>query len=504
MKELTGGVLPVQIAPGYEITAPGLEGTVREIAPTDQAFRSEGAARAVALEEALGEAGLATEAVFEMDVVDVAPSESEGARAAGDMGMVTREGEPAFELAVPAFGINVGHAVLYTDEGGVSRWFLPEGRSNVADPSRGAGDAVLYRLPRPGAPSPPPPGTSGMRGPLAKIGRRLIRVLTWATDPIVGAGARVAARAWENAKRPYGFIRLEPAGIQGDPDWPDLGKGRALLLLHGTFSTAGSGFLHFAEWDGLPDLLSHYGGRAFAFNHPTMHASPAENAEQFFQMLPPESAFECDLITHSRGGLVGRELIERATDQLLAGRKLSIRRAIFVAAPQNGTALADGEHLLDFIDRYTNLLTWLPDTAFTLILEALLAALKLLAHGGLPGLPGLHSMLPKGPYLSQLNPGVAGHTRYHAIAANFTPADPNLLARFTKSVGNALLDRIFNEDNDGVVPTGGAFELGVPGGAFPIPRERRLLLEKDAQVHHCNFFANPAVNRQIANWLTSD
>src|SRR5262249_48337479 len=158
-----------------------------------------------------------------------------------------------------------------------------------------------------------------------------------------------------------------------------------------TFSTAASAFAGLGEWDGFADLLKHYDNRAFAFNHPTLHVSPSDNMEQFWQMLPEGATLECDIVTHSRGGLVGRELIERATKRQMGKRKLNVRRAVFVAGPLDGTVLADGQHMFDFMDRYTNLLTWLPDTFSTLMLEALLAAVRLLAHGGLPGLPGLHS-----------------------------------------------------------------------------------------------------------------
>src|SRR5262249_25838167 len=109
-----------------------------------------------------------------------------------------------------------------------------------------------------------------------------------------------------------------------------------------------------------------------------------------------------------------------------------------------------------------------------------------------------------GQYLSGLNPGKAGQTRYHAITADFTPNDPNLLPRFAKSVGNLIVDKVFDQDNDGVVPTRGAFELATNGGAFPIPDKQRLVLGKDDQVHHLNFFSKSAVNQRIADWLTSD
>lgn len=504
MSELPGNIQWVEVAPGYRIRAPGLKGNARRIAPNDQAFRSEGTLLTGELEKAIVKADIRLQATFELDVTRTPLPVGEGMRSTAGAEMLTREAEPGFALAVPALGPNVGYAVLYTDEAGISRWFLPEPVRPMAGEASPGRHAIVFHLPRRGAPAPPRTEGEASRGPIARIGRRLVRVLTWATDPIVGVTARLAAKAWESSHRPYGFLRVTSTGDGGEPEWSEISKGRALLFLHGTFSTTEAAFGQFGKWDEFADLLTQYGNRAFAFNHPTLHASPSENMEQLCQLLPPEIDLECDVVTHSRGGLIARELVERASAEQLAGRKLTIRRAVFVAGPLNGTALADGAHLFDFIDRYTNLLTALPDTAFTLTMEGVLAAVKLLAHGALAGLPGLQSMLSKGPYLSTLNPGVATQTRYHSIASNFTPADPNFLARLTKSLGNVIIDKVFNEDNDCVVPTRGAFELSAAGGAFPIPSERRLLLGTDARVHHLNFFANTTVNRQIANWLGTD
>jgi hypothetical protein len=503
MIDLPGDSQPVEIAFGYHIRAPGLQGTAEKLSPIEDDYRDT-AFRAAEFETAVEKAELSTAAVLELNVAETFVPESDDEMRAAHTGMVTREGEAAFEVVMPSRGDDVGYAALYTDEAGTSRWFFPERIETDLDPSRGDSSGVVFHLPRQGAKMSHSLEEEGERGPLARIGRRAVRLLTWATDPIIGAGMFAAAKMWENSRRPSAFVRIDSNGFDSEPDWTDLQKGRALLFLHGTFSTAASAFGELTEWEGFTDLLNRYGNRVFAFNHPTLHASPAENMEELCRMLPEKATLECDIVTHSRGGLVGRELIERVTENRLAGRKLTIRRAVFVAGPLDGTALADGKHMFAFIDRHTNLLTWLPDTAFTLTLEGVLAAVRLLAHGGLPGLPGLHSMLPNGPYLSALNPGTAGKTRYHAIAANFTPNDPNLLVRFAKSVGNNIVDKIFEQDNDGVVPTRGAFELATAGGAFPIPSKQRLVLDKKDQVHHLNFFSKPAVNKKIAEWLTSD
>jgi hypothetical protein len=95
-------------------------------------------------------------------------------------------------------------------------------------------------------------------------------------------------------------------------------------------------------------------------------------------------------MTHSRGGLLGRELIEQQTHFASAARKIRVHKAIFVAAPNLGTILTDGDHGVDLLDRYTNLLTDLPDDAFTLTMEGVLALVKILALPNSKFLCGRH------------------------------------------------------------------------------------------------------------------
>ena len=208
-----------------------------------------------------------------------------------------------------------------------------------------------------------------------------------------------------------------------------------LLLIHGTFSTA------LAAFSTLPqstyDQLAHmYGGRMFAFDHPSMHHSSQQNAQMLLDMLPQGLELDLDILTHSRGGLVGRELTEQLANLQPHGRKIAIHKAIFVAVPHRGTILTDGDHLIDMFDRYTNLLTSLPDNAYTLTMEGIFLLVKLAAHGALKGLSGLHSMYPAGDYLRRLNASPSHDTRYYAAAANFTPTDPGLLARLGKYVAD--------------------------------------------------------------------
>ena len=94
---------------------------------------------------------------------------------------------------------------------------------------------------------------------------------------------------------------------------------------------------------------------------------------------------------------------------------------MFVAAPLRGTVLADTEHGIKMLDRYTNLFTELPDNPFTISMEAIFMMTKLVYHGAVKALPGLRSMYPPGEYLLQLNKNPNHTTEYYALAADFKP-----------------------------------------------------------------------------------
>jgi pimeloyl-ACP methyl ester carboxylesterase len=334
------------------------------------------------------------------------------------------------------------------------------------------------------------------------LGRRMAHLLTWATDDIVGKGALFVAKQWEDQRRPYVLCNFptEKTALQGDINWSHISSGRALLFIHGTFSTASSAFAELPK--STLDSLSHiYEGRLLAFNHPSLSVSPEQNAKAFIDRLPDSIDLKLDVITHSRGGLVGRELIERFAELHAAGRRLKVERAVMVAAPQRGTILTDEDHGIALIDRFTNLLTKLPDNAYTLTVEGILMLVKLLAHGALKGLPGLRSMYPGGEYLGRLNSVPSHITRYFAVGAQFVPSLPALRERFGKYLGEKFLDEVFGEESDGVVPTLGSYDNGVASAFFPISNDHRLIFDQDAGIHHCNYFENERLNKQMIEWL---
>jgi hypothetical protein len=498
--KLDGSDFPVRVGTnGVSLEAPDLFGEVIEIEIKRDTGRADLNTFEDRLDLPLTEADINYRRILEIKVDQDGMAGGTLKNRVGGLAATTRQGEPAIILREPPGRQDCEYAVLYTDEAGMSRWIWakrgPDGRA-----TRGGGELVFH-LPRPSAPLPPTVETPKQRGLGTKLGRRLVRVLYWATDGVVGAGARKAAEYWENKRRPYAFRPFH--GLEGDAvRWNDIEGGRALLLLHGTFTSAACAFAELPA-ETRASLIQFYRGRVFAFDHPSMHHSPQENVDRFFDMLPTGADLELDVVTHSRGGLVARELIERRRDVTALGRKIRIHKAVFVASPNLGTKLADGDHDTDLLDSYTNLLTELPDGAFSFSIEGVLALVKIVAHGALAELPGLNCMLPEGAYLTGLNINSGYDTKYYAAAADFVPRGEGMLEKYRAFLKGGFLFRIFGEQNDGVVPTRGCYD-GVPQpDSFPVPAERLLLFGPDDHVHHCNFFGATRLAGHLVKWLTT-
>lgn len=409
----------------------------------------------------------------------------------------TDRGEPAMVVEVPDPGPGFGQVLLAVDEAGVTTWNLPVDQATTLDATRGAATRT-YVLRRTVPPAADPGATRGLSGAL---GAKLLQVLVFPlVDPLVGRAADFLAARWERLRRPYRVRSFSPDDYRSDEageltgdGWERLAGGRALLLLHGTFSRAHLAFAALPP-PFVAELHRRYQGRVFAFDHFTLSDDPRRNAEMLCQAVPDGTALELDIVCHSRGALLARVLAEQAAELPLGSRRLRVGRVVFVAGPNAGTVLADADHLGDLVDRYTNLLAFFPDNGVTDVLEAVITVVKQLAVGAVKGLDGLGAMRPGGPFLREwLNQGRGGDASYHAVAADYEPADPGLAAW----VKDGIMDRIFGRaGNDLVVPTLGVYH-GNGSGCFPIAEP---LVLADG-VHHNGFFASAAARDKLLEWL---
>lgn len=495
--KLSGSSEPIQIsaASGFSLHAPGMYGMIKEMDTSEMTTRGPG------IEDEMHKKIMASMAsnevlLFNQFEIEIEKDEYEGAdesttRAAG-ITRTTELGEPAMVLTTPKTRKNMMCAVLHTDENGENRWVFPEEQDE---------DKFSFMLPREGAEPMPEKGTT-VRGKITKGIRRLVKVFAWLADDLIELGALALVKKWESKNRPYGLNLMAPGNTEGlEMDWDKIAGKRSLLLLHGTFSTWQAGFDGLIKSDWMNRLNDYYEGRIFAFNHPSLHHFPADNVKEFLKMKPSGADLHLDMLTHSRGGLVGREMIERLDQLDGKEHNIKVNKAIFVAGPHQGTILTDKDNWVKLIDSYTNLLTSLPDNTATIILESLITLIKVVGGGAVAAIPGLQAMQPKGDYIKRLNSSPKVDTTYYTMGANYVPYDEKLLVRFGKKLLMKVLAKVFGEDNDMVVPTLGSFDAGGPAGGFPIPSNRQIKYEMDTDLNHLNYFTNDIVNKQIFKWL---
>src|SRR5687768_7397220 len=364
-----------------------------------------------------------------------------------DAGTRGLSGTRTITLQVPK-DKELGSLVLLEDQAtGVVSWHLPAPAG-----TRGAAAIATQRFEIPIDVSAPL-GSVHERG-FPRIPGVVLKVFTYPLGKIV----KGFVRKWERTNRPYLIRSFTPANYTDsrkdfpalDRDgWTHLSSGRALLFVHGTFSSS-------AAFSDLPpnvmdQLAAQYGGRMFAFNHFTMTDDPATNATEFLDAVPDGVSLDVDIVCHSRGGLVARELAAQGME-----RGLRVGKIIFVGATNAGTTLADKEHIVKLLDRFTTFAKLLPGPVQTVI-DAVAVALQVLAKSLLTELTGLQAMDPDGKYIKRINvPGGLAIEGY-AIASNFEPKPGTPWYKLTR-IGDATVDAVFGQrGNDLVVPRDGVF-----------------------------------------------
>ena len=365
MALLDGSGRSVDLA-AYRIRAPGLRGTaeIHEGATSNTRGGPERATEALAA--ALQGSGVNDLATIELGV-------QEEPLAAGVAPLRTSQGEPGLVIETPDLGETVGQVILAVDESGVMTWNFPEDDQGRRETPavRGAGGRKRFVIR--GTIPPPEPAADedkpATRGLAMTVGRKLLKVLVYpVVDKIGGEITEHFAGKWEAVKRPYllrpfgpdDYLDAEVAPLSG-PQWQEIGRGRSLLFVHGTFSNAHGAFATVPRAT-LAELRERYEGRIFAFNHHTLSHDPAENVRELAARLPENVDLDVDIICHSRGGLVSRALALAGGAHGGGGASIPLRvhKIVFVGTPNFGTPLADPDHMVAFIDRYTSVLNLAP------------------------------------------------------------------------------------------------------------------------------------------------
>jgi len=265
---------------------------------------------------------------------------------------------------------------------------------------------------------------------------------------------------------------------------------RSLLLIHGTFSNAANAYRSLAQSSFFDDVKPLYGTRIFAFDHFTISKTPEQNVRMLLEELPDQK-FTFDVITHSRGGLVLRNLVERSRVFGRLADRFTLGRAILVAAPNEGTPLATPSRWENTVGWVANLFELFPDNPFTTGAEFVANGLVWIAKHASGDLPGIHSMDGDGDLIRELqSPPGPPADRYSVLAANYSPSG-SVLTRLL----DMGIDQFFNTANDLVVPSEGGWRVDPSGGSF-VPGSRIGCFGPGGNiarndVTHVNFFAQP-------------
>lgn len=299
--------------------------------------------------------------------------------------------------------------------------------------------------------------------------------------------------------------------------------GQALLVVHGTFSNSQNFFDAFVGTaDGrnfLEAAKTRYPAGVYAFDHPTLGATPLENAVDLARSCDGSTA-EFSVLTHSRGGLVTRWWREVLRPELA-----SHGRVVFVGAPLAGTSLASPPRWKALMDYLTNLANVLETaggvislsvpcaTVATTLLKAFGAATGFVAHSPLadavvaliPGLNG-QSRVGNQPGLRRLRAATTTDGgNYFSIQSNFEPPEVGwkfwrIFNRPLDRTLDAAADALFGKDeqNDLVVDVQSMSDLR---SGLEIPADRRLDFGTNPNVHHVNYFQFPRTYEKLNQWL---
>jgi CHAT domain-containing protein/pimeloyl-ACP methyl ester carboxylesterase len=346
------------------------------------------------------------------------------------------------------------------------------------------------------------------------------KVLTWAIE-----------RRLEREPGLYAWIGDEPASAEllgtaradFHSDWlPDQ---PVLVFIHGTGSSSRGSFGELGRPDAVRDwqpLRAKFGRHIYGFEHYTFSQSPIENALALVRALP--AGARLNLVTHSRGGLVGellclagldaglveefkrnderfqaadeedrRHLLELA--RLLVQKGFRIERYVRVACPAQGTLLA-ASHIDAFLSALLHLIGLVPGVAGTPLYAVVKRIVLEIAKSRTdPQLvPGIEAMLPQSPLTALIGRARPKDGTQIAVIAGDTEGGGLL-----KRLGVFLTDYLLfeEENNDLVVDTDSMF-----GG---LARERaRYIFDQGDDVSHFRYFANAHTRRVLQSWLTHE
>ena len=367
---------------------------------------------------------------------------------------------------------------------------------------------------------------------------RLGDVLISAIDVVTGLLREPAAKFSAEKIGAHVDNQVDPGVYQldaGEFDAPLKGNGTKLanikaadapllVLLHGTFSeTQGTfGKLWKEHPQKVRDLFAHYGKRVYGLDHPTLTASPIDNALMLAQALP--NGARVHLLTHSRGGLVAevlarvcanteldakmlapfkdpkykaqKDALQKLADNL-KGRDIRVERVVRVACPARGTLLASKR-----LDAYVSVLKWSLELARIPVAPAIVDFIGEVASQRTDPtvLPGMEAMTPDSALVQWLHAADGSGPlpgKLHVVAGDI---QGDSIMSWVKTL---LADAFYWTDNDLVVQTRSMYG-GTPRAPSGGQAGASFLFDQGGKVTHFNYFSNPRTADAVCSALMQD
>lgn len=285
-----------------------------------------------------------------------------------------------------------------------------------------------------------------------------------------------------------GFIE----GLKKISDWSSIkdqlkDKKKALLFIHGTASSLAGGY-EYVPAKILEALKEKY-PVILGYDHATLSITPEDNANAMLKTLKESGLLDMgvkfDVVTHSRGGLVLRSLVE------LCGGYSNVENVIMVACPAAGTNLANPQKW-DSLAKMINLLTnvfFFTGGAPLKVFFNLVGGLIKFASTKLEdpnAIPGVWAMNPNSDFIKRLNrtgSGINGTVKYNTIVSDFEPSGI-FKGGIKDDIADSIADVYFGDPNDLIVDTD-KMVVNWPKG---IISGHNFSYQPEEHVYHLNYF----------------
>ncbi|TND07616.1 MAG: hypothetical protein FD123_3168 [Bacteroidetes bacterium] len=261
---------------------------------------------------------------------------------------------------------------------------------------------------------------------------------------------------------------------------------KTLLLLHGTFSYTEKSYGNLrlpVEANGKTWLQTVLDSGKYqqiiGFDHPTVFESPLDNAGQLYLRLQGKKFMQhVDIITTSRGGLVGKSVIN---NQQIHQDRFQVERAATVAC-------ANGVGYFDTAENISRFLSVARAVAGETTAKLIIG----LAHQAVDYIrkqPGLDAMKPNSPVLNQILGTLPANQqmRYMPVCGDFKPAaDASAVQRSL----DWLISKMLSTENDWVVGTNE--QAIMPPGYYAYGKNHDYYYGLAVNSRHLDYF-NPEV-----------